>query len=149
MNKKHSVRPPQDFSKKDIFERINYLTEISKVAAQDPDLYQLSQYLGNEANQTAQKSKIRIKPKQLFCKNCKTPLVSPLTAEVVKSHNVIHYKCKICKKERKKYLNEKIKTQRSNVQHFCFVQDVSNDQIVTIYSSTDANKSNSASVSKD
>lgn len=140
-NKQKTPSPPNQFSNKETLERINFLAEISKVAAQDPDLVDLAQYLGSEANQIAQKSKMRIKPKQLFCKNCRTPLVPPLTAEIIKSHNVIHYKCKMCNKERKQYLSEKDKP-ISNKQHIRYIQDVSNDGISTIFSSKTTTSTN-------
>lgn len=142
MSKRKIIQAPNNFPNKDILERINFLTEISKVAAQDPDLYSLAQYLGSEATQTAQKSKIRVKPKQLFCKNCKTLLIPPFTAEVIKSHNILHYKCKICNGERKKYITEKDGTSQSNAQHWCYIQEVENDQISTIFSFFGTNKNN-------
>lgn len=140
--------PPHNFPNKDILERVNFLTEISKVAAQDPDLCDLAQYLGSEAIKTAQKSKIRIRPKQLFCKNCKTPLIPPLTAQVIKSHNIIHYKCKICNKERKKHLDEKSKLSNTNTKHVCYIQDVTNNEISTIFSSSETNNVNSTNPQK-
>lgn len=66
----------------DIYERINFLAEAAKIAASNPDLITLSQYLGSEADLTAKRSNIRTKPKKTLCKKCHTPLLLNTTAEV-------------------------------------------------------------------
>ena len=66
----------------DIYERINFLTEAAKVAAENPDLVPIAQHLGTEADLTAKRSNIRTKPKRVLCKKCHVPLVFNTTARV-------------------------------------------------------------------
>lgn len=106
MSKKQNAKTPPN---KDILERINFLSEAAKLSAQDSTLVNLSQHFGAEAHLIALKSKIRIRPQKIFCKNCKTALVAPLTATVTKTNNCMIYKCKLCQSQHRIYLSEKKK----------------------------------------
>ena len=130
MKKTRNISAPKQISNKEVIEKINFLTEIAKISAEIPELIDLSQYLGNEAVLSAQKSKIRLKPKHILCKNCNTPLISPLTSDIKVRGGKIYYACKNCKKIYKKHLNEK--TPSKKVEHWIFHQEIKQNNLETL-----------------
>lgn len=128
-----SVQPPQRLQQRDVYERINFLSEAAKAASMEPELVGLSQYLGSEMDLIAKKSKIRVKPKQTFCKKCKTPLISPISSETSIRGNYIVYKCKICGSVTKKY--KKINREEGNggkIKHWIFHQELKDGKLENI-----------------
>ena len=130
MNEK-DIQPPQRLPQRDVLERINFLSEASKLASMDPDLIGLSQYLGTEMDYTAKKSKVRIKPKQTFCKKCKTPMISPISSDTFIRGNFIYYKCKLCGNVTKKY-KEMERTSNDKTEHWIFHQEYKNGKLEII-----------------
>ncbi|OHT06986.1 hypothetical protein TRFO_24871 [Tritrichomonas foetus] len=130
MKKIRNVKPPNKIPNQEILERVNFLTEVSKISAEIPELVDLSQYLGTEANLAAQKSNIRMTPKRVFCRKCKTPMVPPLTAEFIKKKDFTIIKCKTCNSKFKEYIGE-YKT-NSKAPHWRFLQEFENNSLKTI-----------------
>lgn len=93
-------------SGQEVLERINFLNSAAKIAANNEDLVTLSQYLGNEAILTAQRSNVRTKPKRVLCKSCNVPLESEITSKVSVGPKFVIYQCKICGKTKKVYIDD-------------------------------------------
>ena len=96
------------FQNRDVYERINFLTEAAKAAASNPDLINLSQFLGSEADLTTKKSNIRIKPKHVLCKKCHTPLIFDTTTQISVGPQFSEYKCLNCGTKKKVFHSDKI-----------------------------------------
>jgi RNase P subunit RPR2 len=110
-------------------ERIHFLAEASHVAASDPQLLDLAQYLGSEAVLTAKKSQIRAKPRHTFCKKCKTPLVAPFTASVDFSPKWLNITCQLCKTRQK--VSTRSRPPPSEIQHWRFTHEVRGRNLFT------------------
>lgn len=103
----------------EVLERINFLNSIARTAANQEQLIPLAQYFGSEAILTAQRSKIRTKPKRILCKKCNVPLESEYTSTVSIGPKFIVYKCKICRKIKKDYISgEKEKRTEHTVKNY-------------------------------
>lgn len=124
------AQPPVRPTNKEILERINFLAAAAKEAGKNSELIELAQFYGNQADLTAKKSIVRIKPKHIFCKKCKSPLIPPLCAKVVIEHNYLKYICKICGETRKIY--KEPKTKENKIPHTSFVQDFTQNPPVLI-----------------
>jgi RNase P subunit RPR2 len=111
-------------------ERVNFLTEASRYAASDPDLVNLAQYYGSEADLAAKKSMIRTKPNNTFCKNCKVALVPPVSAVVSVNAESVTIECQLCHTRCTVYNGQK--PSQSETQHWRFMQEVHGHQLVDV-----------------
>jgi RNase P subunit RPR2 len=130
MPPKHPIEiPPKKLPNLEAMERIHFLARAAQIAGSDPDLLDLAQSLGTEADVAAKKSVIRVRPKHLFCKKCRSPLVFPAAIRESGCHFFV--KCQFCQKRQRVYTGESEVGQR--ISHSRFVQEV-RDGKVTILS---------------
>ena len=81
---------------KDVYERIAFLKAASEAAAENDNLWFLSQYLGREGDLTKKKSLLRTKPGSMECKNCRAPIIPGKTAKVTVTSSHIRTECLLC-----------------------------------------------------
>ena len=123
-------KTPTKVVNKEILERINFLAAASKEAGKKSEMIDLAQFYGNQADLTAKKSIVRLKPKHVFCKKCKSPLIPPLCAKVTVEQNYILYTCNICGESRRVYKEPKEK--KDKIPHSAFLQDFTKNSPVLI-----------------
>jgi RNase P subunit RPR2 len=103
-------------------ERINFLAQAARQAAQDPDLADLGQYLGTEMDLMAKKSVIRYRAPGDFCKKCKAPLVPPVSSSISVKNGYSVVRCSMCDSVTRVYHNKKVSESRSL--HHSYIQDI-------------------------
>ena len=130
IKKKGIPKPPERVQNIEVLERIQFLAQASEIAGLDEDLLDLAQYLGSEANQTAQKSKIRAKPKYRFCKQCKCPLVPPHLATITIKREHILVRCNQCLATQKIFKHRR--EDHRDVRHWRYVQKVHGKELRTV-----------------
>jgi len=102
-------KAPNPIRNIETLERVNFLSEASIFASKNPDLVDLAQYLGSEADMTSKRCNIRKKPKRLFCKKCFCPLTSEFTAEIDINPKFLTYICRLCGEKKRVFNGEKPK----------------------------------------
>ena len=106
----------------EVLEKVNFLSEAAIQCSFNPNLIELSQYLGSEADFSSKRTNLRKKPKNLFCKKCHIPLISPLNSIIIPGIEYNLYKCNFCGNSQKLY--HKKKNSQSEIQHLKILYEV-------------------------
>lgn len=129
----HKLGPVRDT---ETLERINFLTEASKYAALQPELIDLSQFLGTEAHYLYTHSKTKVKPKRILCSKCHIPMTSFLSSDVKIGPRFIKYTCKMCGATKKIYKEQRtIPKEKEGISHQIITYDIINKNAVQVKTS--------------